>query len=296
METRRVRAGVVLLLAVVALGAAGAAVDSSGGGSGSSGAGGGTSSGAGADKGSGLAPMIDQSEPLFPGDLLTMLIGIMAAGGFLVAVVALVLAITRWDWPDLFAYVQSKLQTIAFFGLGLLALYFLFELLSLSGGDDTPGGVTSQAEGASDVASETGVELTAAVGVAIVIVALVVLLLIARSAEDDDDGAASRAAPDSGEGAVTSGGSNVGGATISNQPADNEVYEAWLSLASAANANAHRDTPEEVADSAVDAGVDEAAAREITSLFESVRYGDREPTSGIEERAARARAKLSGER
>lgn len=298
METRRLRAGVVLLLAVAALGAAGAAVDSSGGGgSGSSGTGSGSSSGTGGSQGGGFAPMPDEVEPLFPGDVLTMLIGIVAVGGFVVAVVAAVLAIVRWDWKDLIAYVRSRAQTFAFFVLGLVAIYVLFELLTFPNGGGSTGDFSSGAEGVSDTASETGVELTAAVGIAIVIVVLLLLVLIARSAEDDDDGGATASAvSEPEEGTVGSSGVAIGSANVGRPPADNEVYRAWLTLANEANANARQETPEEVADRAVDAGVDEAAAREITSLFESVRYGDREPTSGIEQRAERARTKLAGER
>ncbi|GAB3687656.1 hypothetical protein GCM10028857_20990 [Salinarchaeum chitinilyticum] len=297
METRRLRAGVVLLLAVAALGAAGAAVDSSGGGgSGSSGTGSGTTSGSGGSQGGGFAPMPDEAEPLFPGDVLAMLIGIVAVGGFVVAVVAAVLAILRWDWDDLLAYVRSRAQTFALFVLGVVAIYALFELLTFSNGGGSTGDFSSGAEGVSDTASATGVELTAAVGIAIVIVLLLLLALIARSAEDEDDGAAASVASEPEESGGGTSGVALGGATVASPPADNEVYRAWLSLANAANANARQETPEEVADRAVDAGVDEAAAREITSLFESVRYGDREPTSGIEQRAERARAKLSGER
>lgn len=294
MESRRLRAAVVLLLAVAALGAAGAAVDTSGGGGGSSGVGEGSSSGAGPAEGEGAASEIADIQPLIPGDIMTTILGALAVGGFVVAVVTVVLVLLRWDWDDLIAFVRSKAGIVVVGLLGVAVIYLLFELFAFSNGGGSEGVSEGGSEGMVETASETGVQLTAAVAFAVVVVLVVFLVLLARAYEDEDDVVA-HVAPDTGGGAVESGGTARTGTDVGRPPADNEVYRAWLSLADAANANARRDTPEEVAERAVDAGVDETATREITALFESVRYGGREPTGGIEQRARQAQSELAGE-
>lgn len=289
------RAGVVLLLAVIALGAAGAAVDTSGGGSGSEGLG----EGAGSGMGGGEDPGFDVAErtlgPLFPGEILPTLIGLLAVGGMVAAVVAVVLAILNRDLERLLELLKIGSVYAAMGTVALVALYFLLQLFQFSRGGGSTGAFGDGAEGVSETASETGVSIPPVVGVGIVVVVVLLLLIFARSSGDEEE-SASQVASDPDEPAPRSGGTSPPSADVGRPPADNEVYRAWLSLADAADADTRRDTPEEVADRAVEAGVDEAAAREITTLFESVRYGDREAEEHVERRAERARTSLSGER
>jgi hypothetical protein len=67
---------------------------------------------------------------------------------------------------------------------------------------------------------------------------------------------------------------------------DNEIYRAWNEMTSLLDVDsAASSTAGEFADAAVDAGLDEADVRELTELFEEVRYGTEEPSPEREERA-----------
>lgn len=67
---------------------------------------------------------------------------------------------------------------------------------------------------------------------------------------------------------------------------DNEVYRAWSEMTTHLRvANRRSRTPGEFAAAAERAGMDGAAVRELTELFESVRYGDGAPTDADRRRA-----------
>lgn len=67
---------------------------------------------------------------------------------------------------------------------------------------------------------------------------------------------------------------------------ENAIYRAWREMADALDVrNPRTTTPEEFADVAVDAGMSREDVRELTRLFEEVRYGDAEPTREREQRA-----------
>lgn len=66
---------------------------------------------------------------------------------------------------------------------------------------------------------------------------------------------------------------------------DNEVYRAWWEMTSLLNVpDPETSTPGEFAGAAVEAGMDEAEVGQLTTLFEEVRYGRRDPEAR-EERA-----------
>jgi len=66
---------------------------------------------------------------------------------------------------------------------------------------------------------------------------------------------------------------------------DNEVYRAWWEMTSLLNVpRPDSATPGEFADAAIEAGLDESHVDDLTTLFEEVRYGRRDPKSR-EERA-----------
>lgn len=66
----------------------------------------------------------------------------------------------------------------------------------------------------------------------------------------------------------------------------NEVYRAWREMTDLLSLPSPRArTPGEFADAAVAAGMDADDVRELTRLFEDVRYGDDEPTPAMERRA-----------
>jgi hypothetical protein len=66
---------------------------------------------------------------------------------------------------------------------------------------------------------------------------------------------------------------------------DNEVYRAWWEMTSLLNVpKPDSATPGEFAEAAIEAGLDESHVDDLTTLFEEVRYGRRDPESR-EERA-----------
>lgn len=66
---------------------------------------------------------------------------------------------------------------------------------------------------------------------------------------------------------------------------DNEVYRAWWEMTSLLNVpRPDSATPGEFAEAAIEAGLDETHVNDLTTLFEEVRYGRRDPESR-EERA-----------
>lgn len=65
-----------------------------------------------------------------------------------------------------------------------------------------------------------------------------------------------------------------------NQDADNAVYEAWVEMTELLDVDSPETySPGEFADAAVDAGMDQADVRQLTRLFNEVRYGERDVDS-----------------
>ena len=70
---------------------------------------------------------------------------------------------------------------------------------------------------------------------------------------------------------------------------ENAIYRAWREMTDALDVeNPRTTTPEEFADVAIDAGMDADDVRELTWLFEEVRYGDASVTDEREQRAREA--------
>ncbi|AGN01883.1 hypothetical protein L593_09690 [Salinarchaeum sp. Harcht-Bsk1] len=298
MQTRRLRAGLVLLLAVVALGAAGAAVDSgrSGGGSTGLGEGSGSGAGSGAD---GLPSISPEFNPFFDGGILAAAIGVLAVVGLVAALVGGTLLLLEKDWDELKEYLFSagiKVGVFALVGIGFYLLMQLFDGLPDGGGSTGLGGGSEDVEAAGEAASSTGLQLPTVVGIVVVAAILLFIVVTTLGGGSEEDGEAVAATPDPEESPGGIGTATPTSTTVGRPPADNEIYRAWLALAEEANADARRETPAEVADRAVAAGVDEAATREITSLFERVRYGGVEPDEATEQRAERALARMAGDR
>lgn len=67
---------------------------------------------------------------------------------------------------------------------------------------------------------------------------------------------------------------------------DNEVFRAWRRMTDVLDvASPGTATPGQFADAAIAAGLDASDVRDLTALFEAVRYGDRPPTPDRERRA-----------
>lgn len=79
-------------------------------------------------------------------------------------------------------------------------------------------------------------------------------------------------------------------------PADNDVYRAWLWLERASSSDEGQPmTPDDVRQAAHDRGFDADVVDELTSVFESIRYGDAELTASDERRAGELLGRLEGE-
>ncbi|WP_459191506.1 DUF4129 domain-containing protein [Halosimplex sp. J119] len=77
---------------------------------------------------------------------------------------------------------------------------------------------------------------------------------------------------------------------------DNEIYRAWREMTDRVEVtDPETTTPGEFADVAVDAGLAPEDVRELTTLFEAVRYGDRAPTDADERRSAALLRRIEGD-
>lgn len=75
-------------------------------------------------------------------------------------------------------------------------------------------------------------------------------------------------------------------AQVDGPSVDNEIYRAWVEMTAHLEVDdPETSTPGEFAQTAIDAGMDPTDVSSLTELFESVRYGDREPTADREARA-----------
>ncbi|WEL22187.1 DUF4129 domain-containing protein [Halorhabdus sp. BNX81] len=191
--------------------------------------------------------------------------------------------------------------------LGALAVVIPGAVIGLLMGNVGMGGTIFSMNGT--VANETGMSLSTGesappgsgglspylLGAGILVILVTVGVLFARSgdetaidipADDADESAGEQRLVSLGEAA----GRAAAGIAASESTADNAVYEAWIEMTDAlAVADPETTTSGEFADAAVDAGMDPEHVRELTRLFEDVRYGD---ASVSQARAERARAAL----
>jgi hypothetical protein len=77
--------------------------------------------------------------------------------------------------------------------------------------------------------------------------------------------------------------------TVLDTDTENEVYASWNGMINRAGVrNIQTKTPNEIAESAKEAGLDPSAVDKLTDVFEEVRYRDAEPTAEQERRAKEA--------
>ncbi|WP_128904322.1 DUF4129 domain-containing protein [Halorubrum amylolyticum] len=130
----------------------------------------------------------------------------------------------------------------------------------------------------------------------VVVVALVASLGVLLLARGDDEAAlddpavpaddAEEAEPDLGAVGRTAG---EAADRIEESDADNEVYRAWRDMTAPLDVDRPASsTPAEFATAAVDAGVDEGPVADLTDVFERVRYGGEDATEERERRAVEA--------
>lgn len=122
--------------------------------------------------------------------------------------------------------------------------------------------------------------ISPAVVVALFAVAIIGAVVMILSQSGDDDGTGDELL-DENESDISSI-RNIAGESADRIEANNEdrssnvVYEAWSEMTTALGGD-DSTTPEEFIDRAVGAGVGEEEARELTQLFEDVRYGNVDP-------------------
>lgn len=122
---------------------------------------------------------------------------------------------------------------------------------------------------------------------------VVLLAAIALGLRDDDEATeapsptgTAAADPDLGSDLAAVAG-RVANRLENPNPYENEVYRAWVEMTDLLDvANRETATPREFAREAVGAGMDPADVRDLTQLFEEVRYGDQPVTGEREEGAA----------
>ncbi|MCU4973717.1 DUF4129 domain-containing protein [Halobacteria archaeon AArc-m2/3/4] len=86
--------------------------------------------------------------------------------------------------------------------------------------------------------------------------------------------------------AVTAATGDPDSYSLSHEAVSNDVYRAWVSVVDAVDdSRRSTETPTETADRAVESGIDERPVRELTDLFEDVRYGGGVPTPDREQYA-----------
>ncbi|RQG91184.1 DUF4129 domain-containing protein [Natrarchaeobius halalkaliphilus] len=133
-------------------------------------------------------------------------------------------------------------------------------------------------------------------GPVLVVLAVLTAIFVGSLLRSDRDGRTKRNESEPGDGpsdASDSDRAEVGAAAgraadriESSDDFDNEVYRAWLEMTRPLEVDRPASsTPGEFATVAVDAGVRPEHVDELTSLFEEVRYGNRETTDDVESRA-----------
>jgi len=188
------------------------------------------------------------------------------------------------------------LLTIALIALGgvvlwVLLQYFVWDGLDLFGGGGGVFGGGSGSVGTDQQADDTAPALPTVLAVLVGIGLLVVLVgYVGLSGRSDD-------ADETDEGAEGNDARNIG--LIAGDAADriesgdgkttdtdNEVYRAWREMTDQLDVESvETTTPREFQAAAVEAGMGPDDVRELTQLFEDVRYGGHSPTSDRERRA-----------
>lgn len=301
MEESRLRAVIVLVLAVTAIAAAGATIDGGSAGGGSPGVGSGSGTGIGDGEEGGIVPVPESAGSIGGGDWFGYLLGATYAAAFLLLLALVVRSAYRRNLRQLLkaAGLAAAVVVLAIVtGIGFQQISEVFsELFGTSGNPGGLGGEGGVGLGGADSGGGVDFPLTALVALfGVALVGALVLAYLGRGRGSEGTPAPGAAAdsppdPESPSSSTAEPSSTVRTADV---PADNDVYEAWLALAEAADADPARDSPATVAERAVAAGVDEGVVDDVTALFEEVRYGGRPVTSERERRAASAAERIGG--
>jgi hypothetical protein len=286
---------VVALLAVLALAAGAATLDSATTGSVSgSGDGPGVSGGDGDTVDLGAPPIEESSgeEQLIPQWLGQLLVVIVLVGGLF--------ALLHYIWDEgLDAIKGVALTVLAFTGLLLLIYYGLKafptgaptgEFGFLGRQFQIPEGGGGSSGGASEVA-QVASEPSAVVFAVLAAVLVGAVAVVVRSSSDGtDDDAVERVEedPDPSVQAVGEAAGRAADRIDESGDVDNAVFRAWREMTDPLDLPRETTTPGEFAAAAVDAGMGPDDVGELTRLFETTRYGGRTVDDEREERAVTA--------
>lgn len=148
---------------------------------------------------------------------------------------------------------------------------------SLGGGDGGGDSVVST--------DPSSLSVLAVVVVGLLLIGLAVVLT--RQSEDTDDDSDPAADDTETAAAVGRAAGRAADRLEANESLDNEIYRAWVEMAGLVElSDPETKTTAEFADAAVDAGMEPDDVRELTHLFEQVRYGTYDPSTDDERRAA----------
>lgn len=142
---------------------------------------------------------------------------------------------------------------------------------------------------------------TAALGIVLFVALLAAVFLLFVATGDETQSASGETSDDDdadGEGvaAVARVAGEAADRIEADADADNEVFRAWAAMTDHLDVDRPASsTPTEFALAAVDAGMADDDVRELTDLFESVRYGRAEATRDREERAVAALRRIERE-
>ncbi|MCU4719102.1 DUF4129 domain-containing protein [Halapricum hydrolyticum] len=178
----------------------------------------------------------------------------------------------------------------------LLTLSLLMDTVPAPGGDGPPAPNESDRDGAGEggrtptESPQQRTDVPPSVLGAFGLVMLVLVGAIYRYSGSDSDIGVEAEGDESEEPSSVQAVGEAAGRAADRLDADtdleNAIYRAWREMTDALDVRSPRTTtPEEFADVAVEAGMSREDVRELTRLFEEVRYGDAEPTLEREQRA-----------
>lgn len=207
----------------------------------------------------------------------------------LLAVVAAVAVVAALGY--LFVHWRTAFRAaVVALALGAVGLLF-FQLFSSETATVVPPSMASWvgngSAGGGDPEATTDPTFAPVVAVLGLVLAVLGTVVAVRRRSDEDD-----RAPSDGDGAddVTAAMGRAAGRAAArieeSDDIDNEVYRAWREMTALLDvARPETNTPGEFETAAIDAGMDPADVRELTELFELVRYGEYELDRADERRA-----------
>lgn len=210
---------------------------------------------------------------------------------FVLIAVIVVLALVWHLYHNRRAVLFWAAQVVVLAGVGFVLYWLLSERLSSElGGEGQPEPEAGFGEGGgngADPVIETDPSLVSVLLVLLAGLFLVGLVVaMTRTGAGDDEDERQVATSEETAAAIGRAAGRAADRLAEAERADNEIYRAWIELTELVSPpNSETKTPGEFAALAVDAGMEPTDVRELTGLFEEVRYGTYEPSEADERRA-----------